>query len=146
MRDIRSRQNVPPKTELAFSVRCDAETAALLKPMEPYFAPMANAQAVAWGADVTAPELSANVMLSGMEVFVDLAGLIDFDAEIARNQKEIEKLAGFIAAKEKKLSNANFVDRAPADVVQKERESLADLVAQQTAANEVLARLAKLKG
>ena len=145
VRDIRSRQNVPPKTDLAFSVRCDAATAALLKPMEPYFATMAGANAVAWGPDVNPPELSANVALSGMEVFVDLAGLIDIDAEIARNSKEVERLAGFIAAKEKKLSNANFVDRAPADVVQKERDSLADLQSQQAAANEVLERLAKLK-
>jgi valyl-tRNA synthetase len=145
VRDIRSRQNVPPKTELAFSVRCDAATAALLKPMEPYFDTMAGAKAGAWGPEVSPPELSANVALSGMEVYVDLAGLIDAAAEIARNQKEIEKLTGFIAAKEKKLKNANFVDRAPPDVVQKERESLADLQAQLAAAKEVLERLAKLK-
>jgi valyl-tRNA synthetase len=145
VRDIRSRQNVPPKTELSFTVRCDAETAALLKPMEPYFDSMAGAKAVAWGPDVAAPELSANVTLSGMEVFVDLAGLIDVEAEIARNKKEIEKLAGFIAAKEKKLGNASFVDRAPAEVVQKERESLADLQSQLTAAQEVLDRLTKMK-
>lgn len=145
VRDIRSRQNVPPKTELSFSVRCDAETAALLKPMEPYFDTMAGAKAVAWGPDVNPPELSANVTLAGMEVFVDLAGLIDVEAEITRNQKELEKLDGFIAAKEKKLSNASFVDRAPADVVQKERDSLAELHAQRAAIQEVLERLTKLK-
>jgi valyl-tRNA synthetase len=145
VRDIRSRQNVPPKTDLAFSVRCDAATAALLRPMEPYFDTMAGAKAVAWGPEVSPPELSANVTLSGMEVYVDLAGLIDIEAEIARNKKEVERLAGLISAKEKKLQNANFVDRAPADVVQKERESLVDMQSQQAAANEVLDRLAKLK-
>ncbi|MCC6126058.1 MAG: valine--tRNA ligase [Pirellulales bacterium] len=145
IRDIRSRQNVPPKTDLRFSVRCDAATAALLKPMEPYFDSMAGAKAVAWGPDVVSPELSANVSLSGMEVYVDLAGLIDIAAEIARKKQEIEKLAGFIAAKEKKLGNTNFVDRAPADVVQKERESLADLQSQLAAAKEVLERLEKNK-
>jgi valyl-tRNA synthetase len=145
VRDVRSRQNVPPKTDLAFSVRCDAATAALLKPMEPYFDTMAGAKAVAWGPEVNPPELSANVTLPGMEIFVDLAGLIDVEAEVARNQKEDEKLAGFIAAKEKKLSNSNFVDRAPADVVQKERESLADLQAQRAAIEVVLERLTKLK-
>lgn len=145
VRDIQSRQNVPPKTVLEFSVRCDAETAALLKPMEPYFSKMANAKAVAWGPEVNAPELSANVALSGMEVYVDLAGLIDKDAEIARNQKEKEKLEGFIAAKEKKLSNANFVALAPAEVVQKEREDLANLQSQLATVKEVLERLAKLQ-
>ena len=113
VRDIRARQGVAPKTPLAFSVRCDAAIAELLDPMQPYFSPMANANATAIGPDVTAPPLSANVTLSGMEVFVDLADLIDKPAEIARKQQEVEKLVGFIAAKERKLTNANFVARAP---------------------------------
>ena len=73
VRDIRGRQNVPPKTPIEFSVRCDAATAELLRPMEPYFASMAGARPMAWGPEVEAPPLSANVALAGMEVFVDLA-------------------------------------------------------------------------
>ena len=62
-----------------------------------------------------------------MEVFVDLRGLIDVEAEKARLEKDSDKLTKFIAGKEKKLSNANFVERAPAEVVEKERAALADL-------------------
>ena len=72
-----------------------------------------------------------------MEVYIDLAGLIDVEAERARKRQEVEKLTGFIAAKEKKLAQKNFVDRAPAEVVQKERDSLADLQSQLAAAKEV---------
>ncbi len=143
VRDIRARQGVAPKTPLAFSVRCDAAAADLLAPMESYFETMANAKATAIGPDVTAPALSANVTLSGMEVYVDLADLIDVPAEIARKKQEVEKLVGFIAAKEKKLTNASFVERAPADVVQKERDSLKELQDQLAAAREVLERLEK---
>ena len=57
VRDIRARQGVAPKTPLAFSVRCDAAIADLLDPMEPYFASLANANATAFGPDVTAPAL-----------------------------------------------------------------------------------------
>ena len=45
----------------------------------------------------------------------------------ARLEKELGRIVGLIASKEKKLSNANFVDRAPAEVVQKERETLVQL-------------------
>jgi valyl-tRNA synthetase len=145
VRDIRARQGVAPKTPLAFAVRCDAAVADLLGPMEPYFSPMANAKVTAIGPEVTAPALSANVTLSGMEVFVDLADLIDVPAEIARKKQEVEKLVGFIAAKEKKLTNASFVERAPADVVRKERDSLKELQDQLVAAHEVLERLEKRK-
>ncbi len=47
-------------------------------------------------------------------------------AEITRNEKEREKLSAWIQAKEAKLANANFVQRAPADVVEKERQSLVE--------------------
>ena len=141
VRDIRARQGVAPKTPLDVlrPLRCRGRRSA--RPMEPYFESMANAQATAIGPDVTAPALSANVSISGMEVFVDLAELIDKPAEIARKKQEVEKLVGFIASKEKKLTNASFVDRAPADVVQKERDSLKELQDQLAAAREVLERL-----
>jgi valyl-tRNA synthetase len=143
VRDIRSRQGVAPKIELSFFVRCDAGVADLLHPMEAYFESMANARAVAIGPDAAAPTLSAHVAVSEMDVYVDLADLIDVEAEMARKKQEIEKLHGFIAAKEKKLANESFVSRAPADVVEKERDGLKDLQNQLDAAREVLTRLAK---
>ncbi len=54
VREIRGRQNVPPKKEIGFSVRCDAATAELLRPMEPYFLSMAGAGPTGWGPDVAA--------------------------------------------------------------------------------------------
>jgi valyl-tRNA synthetase len=130
---------------LAFSVCCDAAIAELLTPMQSYFGPLANATLTAVGPDVASPPLAAHVSLSGMDVYVDLSGLIDVDAEIARKKQEVEKLGGFIASKEKKLSNESFVSRAPADVVQKERDSLNELKEQLVAAQAALAGLAAMR-
>ena len=74
LREVRSRQNIAPKTPIRFSVRTDAETQALLEPMAAYFQSMAGAIATAWGADVQSPAVSANFSAAGCEVFVDLAG------------------------------------------------------------------------
>jgi valyl-tRNA synthetase len=126
LREIRSRQNIAPKIGIEFSVRCPAETAALLEPMRPYFQSMARAAATAWGPHVEPPATCAKVNFSAGEVIVDLAELIDIPAEIARNEKERGRLLGFIAGKEKQLSNSDFVDRAPPDVVERERSSLAE--------------------
>jgi valyl-tRNA synthetase len=127
LRKIRSEQNIPPRETIHFVARCDAATTALLKPMEPYFESMAGARADAWGSDVTPPTNAASRSVSGIEVFVDLADFIDVDAEIARLTKEITRLDGAIASKEKQLANEKFVERAPADVIAKERASLAQL-------------------
>ncbi len=145
VRDIRSRQNVPPKTKIDFSVRCDGEVAELLSPMEPYFASMAGARPTAWGRDVQAPALSASVTLPGMEIFVDLAELIDVEAEIVRKRQELEKLDKLIAAKRKKLENKNFIERAPEAVVQKERDGVVELEEQRAATRTVLENLAKVQ-
>ena len=127
VRDIRAEHSVPSKTPIEFLVRCDTAAADFLSPMQPNFLSMANAHAVGFGPSVVAPRVSAPVALAGMVVYVDLDGLIDVPAEVARIEQAIRKLNGFITAKEKKLANESFVERAPADVVEKERESLNEL-------------------
>ena len=141
VREVRSRQNVPPRKRIEFAVRCDAETAALLAPMEPYFESMAGARATGWGPEVQAPALSANATLPGIEVFVDLADLIDLDAEIAKKKDDLAKLEARIAAQKKKLSNENFIQRAPAAVVEKERAQLESLLKQHAVVVKIIAAL-----
>ena len=143
VREIRSRQNVPPKREITFSVRCEPAVAALLEQMNEYFPLMALARPVGYGPDVQAPPVSAQATMAGMEVYVDLADLIDVEAELARKKDELAKLEGMVAAKQKKLSNESFVQRAPADVVQKERDGLKELEDRRDAAAAVIASLSK---
>ena len=142
VRDIRGRQNVPPRKQIDFAVRCDGATADLLRPMESYFITMAAARPTGFGPEVQAPAISANVVSPGMEIFVDLADLIDVAAEIERKRQELAKLDGLVAAKRKKLENKSFVDRAPAAVVQAERDGLKDLEDQHSAAAAMIERLA----
>ncbi|WP_018934793.1 valine--tRNA ligase [Thioalkalivibrio sp. ALJ24] len=75
-----------------------------------------------------APE-SAMALVDEMQLLIPLAGLIDKDAELARLDKEIAKLDKNLEQSEKRLSNESFVDRAPAEVVQKERDRVAEMQA-----------------
>lgn len=59
-------------------------------------------------------------------LLIPMAGVIDKDAELKRLDKEIARLTDDVARTESKLANPSFVDRAPAAVVQKERDKLAD--------------------
>jgi len=145
VREIRTRQSVPPKKRIDFSVRFDAATADLLRPMEPYFESMAGSKATAWGPDVASPPLAANTTLPGMEVYVDLADLIDLDAEIARKKEELSKLESRIAAQNNKLANESFLQRAPAAVVQKERDSLKAIEDQLATVQAALEKLRQAK-
>jgi valyl-tRNA synthetase len=62
-----------------------------------------------------------------MEILIPLEGLIDKEAELTRLDKEIIKLEKVIKQSSGKLNNENYVAKAPAEVVQKEREKLAEL-------------------
>ncbi len=141
VREIRARQNVPVRQEVQFAVKCSAEVAALILPMKPYFASMAQAVLTACGPDAETPALSASATGANWELGVNLEGLIDVEAELKKNRVQRDKLLGFIAGKEKKLSNEAFTAKAPAKVVDAERASLADLKAQLAAVEEAIARL-----
>jgi len=141
IRIIRSQQNIPPRKDISFSVRCDDETKKVLESTASYYATTANATLTAAGPDVQPPETHAQVSLPLGDVIVNLAGLIDKEKERARLDKDRQNLIGYIAGKEKKLANANFVDRAPAEVVEKERESLVQLREQLEAVEKSLAAL-----
>jgi valyl-tRNA synthetase len=127
LREIRSRQSISPKKRIEFRVRCDEETADLLKPMAPYFRSLAAAKGTAWGAQVQPPSQHEKFNVRNMEIYVDLRGFIDVKAAIARNEKQLQKLLQLIQNKESKLANARYVQRAPAEVVQRDRESLRQL-------------------
>jgi len=64
------------------------------------------------------------------EVYVPLAGMIDLEQEAERLQKEIEQKEGFLQSVEKKLSNRQFVTKAPDEVVERERQKKEDAVAE----------------
>jgi valyl-tRNA synthetase len=89
-----------------------------------------------------APDEAASVVVSDVTVYLPLKGLIDYAAEIERLSKEQGKLQEQIAKSEGTLSNEGFVSRARPDVVQRERDKLADL---QASAQQISQRLQELK-
>ncbi len=141
VREIRSRQNIAPKETVPFAIKCSESAASMLKPMDPHFRSLANAQATAWGPDVAPPPTNATVVTEEMEIYVDLKDFIDVEAELARLEKQEKQLEGWIKGAEAKLSNESFVSRAPAHVVQAQRESLAQKQDELASVRESLAKL-----
>ena len=84
---------------------------------------------------------AATVLRDGTELFLPLEGVIDLDRERARAERETGRLAGLLAGMEAKLGNHDFVTRAPAEVVEREREKLASCKLQLTKWNEKLTSL-----
>jgi valyl-tRNA synthetase len=77
------------------------------------------------GPGETAPE-SAIFLVGEMKVLIPMVGLIDQEAELKRLAKEIARIEADVERSRGKLTNPSFVDKAPAAVVQKERDKIAE--------------------
>jgi valyl-tRNA synthetase len=127
IREIRARQNVPPRTRVPAAIRATADVAELLEPMRAAIESMAAVELTAVGPAAVGAAGATAGTAAGCDVFVDLAELVDVDAEIARLAKDHVKTESFIAAKRAKLLNETFTARAPEAVVAAERAQLAEL-------------------
>jgi valyl-tRNA synthetase len=122
IRNMRAEMNVPPGTEVPVVVRADGEPAGILTRGEPYLRSLARVGSIRIEAGAEKPPRSASAVVEGMEIYLPLEGLIDLDAERQRLEKKRAELEKSLAGVDRKLSNANFVSRAPAEVVEQEKQ------------------------
>lgn len=130
VRTIRSRMNVPPASKANVLVRSPNGSAVILKEYESIVKSLAKIEDMTLGESIEKPDHAATAVIRQMEIFVPLEGLIDLDVERSRLTKRQTELDGFIVQIQKKLSNENFLSRAPEDVIQKEKEKLVDMEAE----------------
>jgi valyl-tRNA synthetase len=73
------------------------------------------------------PDQALTLMVGGVEIYLPLTGMIDLEVERARLQKELARVEEGVARSQNLLNNPGFIDKAPAEIVQKERDKLASL-------------------
>ena len=132
IRSIRARYGISPKQALSAVVKASGADAALLEEQRTLLQGMANLDDLAMGENAEKPTESVAVLGAGVEAYVRLSGLVDFDAERARLQKEQKTLAADVAKLEKKLSNPGFLAKAKPEIVEKDtakRDELAEKLA-----------------
>ncbi len=141
VRNVRGVYQISPAVPLKLHVRCPADVAAQLQDIAGQFENLAKTTLEAVGTDVQRPVGSASFSLEDADGFIPLEGIVDLEAELERQQKEAGRLQGFITGHEKKLANKSFVDRAPEEVVNNVRETLAGLTKQLQSVEEIIAQL-----
>lgn len=129
IRNVRSTYGVAPGQEIRVWIKVpetEREEIAYLEAHRDYFARLARVEELTVGVDLERPKASATVVVGRYEVYVPLADVIDLKQERTRLEKEIAQKERFLESVRKKLQNPQFLEKAPVEVVARERQKEQD--------------------
>ncbi|MGP4071378.1 valine--tRNA ligase [Piscibacillus sp. B03] len=132
VRNVRAEVDTPMSKEIKIMIKAnDASIVDELERNKIYLERFCNPETLSIATDLDVPEQAKSAVVTGAEIFFPLEGLIDIDAEIDRLKKELDKWNQEVERVQKKLSNDNFVNKAPEHVVQEERDKEKDYLEKQ---------------
>lgn len=123
IRNIRGEMNVAPGKALSVLFRKgNANAKRYVTEQKNYLTRFARLEKMQWLADDEQPPESATCLVDDLEILIPLSGIIDKQAELARLEKEINKLTDEFAKYEKKLATESYIKNAPAAVIAKDKQ------------------------
>ncbi|MGB2740546.1 MAG: valine--tRNA ligase [Cognaticolwellia sp.] len=127
IRNIRGEMDIAPSKPLPVLLKnVNADDQRRLSENEQFISALAKLESITVLASDDNGPASATAVVGDLSVLIPMAGLIDKDAELARLDKAIDKLTKDADRVRGKLNNANFVDKAPEAVINKEKAKLAE--------------------
>jgi valyl-tRNA synthetase len=145
VRRIRAEMNIAPGKPLPVLLQHgSAEDAARLERNQVFLTTLGRIESITWLTEEEIPPESATALVGAMQILIPIAGLIDKEAEITRLSREIDKLGQELQRSEAKLGNIDFLGRAPASVVAKERALVTALTSSVAKLQEQLQRMRRL--
>ncbi|HEX7066499.1 MAG TPA: valine--tRNA ligase, partial [Bacillales bacterium] len=142
VRNIRAEVNVPLSKEVDLQIKAANDgVQQQLESNRDYLENFCRPGKLEIATNLTAPEKSMSAVVTGAELYLPLAGLIDIDEEIERLEKERERLNNEVERVQKKLANKNFVDKAPEHIVNAEKDKENDYLEKRGKVEERIAEL-----
>jgi valyl-tRNA synthetase len=122
IRNIRSEMNVPPAKKADVLVKVDSQDLQeILENNRDHVLNLGKVDRLEIGMKLAKPDHAASAVIKDAEIFVPLEGLIDLEQERIRLEKEIARVAKLLEKTDKKLSNEDFLKRAPREIIDKEK-------------------------
>jgi len=127
IRNIRSEMNVPPAKKANVMIKVDhKELAKILEDNKDHIINLGKVDDLKTGMRMKKPDHAASAVIKDAEIFVPLEGLIDLEQEHLRLEKELSRVTALLDKANKKLSNEDFLKRAPGKIIEKEKEKRGD--------------------
>lgn len=123
IRAVRSRMNIPNSKPINLYVKCDKGKENFLSRQMHLLKNFTVAEEVFIDPDTKKPTNSATVISNGIEFYIPLSGLVDLEKEKKRMKKRLQEIEKLLISISGKLSNQNFLDRAPEEVISREKNN-----------------------
>ncbi len=144
VRNIRMEVNAPLSSSIDIMIQLeDAKNERILTDNEDYVKNFLHPKELTISTQIAAPKLAKTAVISGAQIFVPLADLVNIEDEIKRMTKEEKDLQAEVERSTKKLSNQGFVAHAPEAVINKEKAKKADYENQLQSVQERIQELKK---
>lgn len=137
VRNSRSEVNTPLSKKIELLIKTNDQTIEqFLKDNTSYIERFCNPETLTISSNIEAPETAMASVITGAEIYLPLAGLINLEEEITRLEKELDKWSKEVKRVEGKLANKRFVENAPDAVVEAEKAKQVDYLEKQVAVTE----------
>ena len=120
--------NVPPASTAGMIINHEGKDLSVLQRYERIIRVLCNIGEISYEKNIAKPDQAAVAVIRDIEIFIPLGGLVDLQVEKKRFLKRHDELSNIIKNAQAKLNNQDFLERAPENVVQKEKLKLDDLV------------------
>ena len=121
IRSIRSRMNIPYSKKINLFIRCDLKNENFIKSQKALLEAFVNTDNIEISDKIDRPSQSSAIVLGEVEIFIPLDKLVDLNIEKSRMGKRIKDIERILSSINSKLSNENFIKRAPRTVIEKEK-------------------------
>ena len=142
LRNVRQSFNISTSLKMDIEIRAIKEEKPVFEAIEAYIKRLAKVENISY-ADVNAPtpQKTATAVVSASKIVLSLENLIDFNEEIKRQQKKLDKLTGEKKSLAGRINNPKFVANAPAELISQTKERISEIEVQESAINELIASL-----
>ena len=128
VRNIRGEMNLGPGLTLPLMIKTDdAEKTQIILDSSRSINELARVTLGEVNSNVVKPKVAASSVLDGLDIIVPLEGMMDFAEERSRIEKELKKIEKDLIFLDKKLSNQNFVKKAPSEIIEKDKQRMQTL-------------------
>ena len=142
LRNVRQSFNISTSLKIDIEIRADKDEKPIFEEIESYIRRLAKVENISYAdKDALAPKKSATAVVSASTIVIPLENLIDFNEEIKRQQKKLDKLTAEKRSLEGRINNPKFVANAPQELIQQTKDRIAEIELQEDTITKLIESL-----